>query len=156
MPILTVPFVAGVGVRVRAQVTLGRPELLRRRQALQPIPPPFPVVALLDTGAERTCVDPAVVARPGLPHLGAVLTYAPGLGAGPAALGGATANFSYEAGLVLLHPVVKPPSNLVIPELVVDELPLAALGIEAVIGRDVLAGCVLVYDGPAGSATLAY
>jgi hypothetical protein len=65
-------------------------------------------------------------------------------------------SFSYEAGLVILHPVKKPPSNLVVPELVVDELPLAQFGIEAVIGRDVLASCVLVYDGPAGSVTLAY
>lgn len=78
------------------------------------------------------------------------------VGVGPAVFGGSTFGFSYEAGLVILHPVTKPPSNLVVHELEVDELPLAAFGIEAVIGRDVLASCVLVYNGSTGSATFAY
>jgi hypothetical protein len=130
--------------------------MLRRRRAHQPIPQPISVLALLDTGAERTCVDPTVVTRLGLPFSGTGLMGAPGVGVGPAVLGGSILGASYEAGLVILHPVTKPPSNLVVHELVVDELPLANFGIEAVIGRDVLALCILVYDGPAGSVTLAY
>jgi hypothetical protein len=156
MPVLTIPVAAAAGVRVQAQISFGRPEILRGRRAMSPIPQPVSVVALLDTGAERTCVDPSVVTRLGLPVSGTGLSLAPGVGTGVPALGGSTVNFSYEAGLIILRPVTKPPSNLVIPELLVDELPLAAFGTEAVIGRDVLADCVLVYNGPAGSATLAH
>ena len=83
-------------------------------------------------------------------------TAAPGVGTGPAILGGALPNFSYEAGLVVLHPSNKRTLNLVVQQLVVEELPLAGLGYDAIIGRDVLASCVLIYDGPAGSVTLAY
>lgn len=156
MPILSVPHTTGTGLRVQVQITLGRPEILRLRRAARPIPQPVQVVALLDTGAERTCVDPSVVTRLNLPYSGVGLSNAPGVGAGMAVFGGAVGSASYEAGLVILNPILKPPSNLVVPELIVDELPVRSMGIEAVIGRDVLARCVLVYDGPAGSATLAY
>lgn len=87
---------------------------------------------------------------------GSGLTAAPGVGTGPAILGGALANFSYEAGLTILHPSNTRAKNLDVQQLIVEELPLAGLGYDAIIGRDVLASCVLVYDGPAGSVTLAY
>ena len=45
MPILALPLTVNAGVRVQAQVTLGRPEILRRRRALMPIPQPVSVVA---------------------------------------------------------------------------------------------------------------
>lgn len=156
MPILVIPLVPGSGVVVQAQITISRPRLLYLRQTRQPVPPPLTVTALLDTGAERTCVDPSVVARLGLPQRTSGFTAAPGVGVGPAIFGGSSFTFSYEAGLVILHPVTKPPSNLIVHELEVDSLPLAAFGIEAVIGRDVLASCVLVYNGSTGSATFAY
>ncbi len=38
----------------------------------------------------------------------------------------------------------------------VESLPLAAFGSEAVLGRDILASCVLVYYGTTNAATLAY
>lgn len=154
MPILQIPFTPGDGLRVQAQITLGRPELQRRRQARLPLPQPLTVVALIDTGAERTCVDPSVVRRLSLPVANSGFSASPGVAVGPAIFGGASFGFTYEAGLVILHPITKPPSNLVVHELEVDELPLSAFGI--VIGRDVLASCVLVYNGPTASATLAY
>ena len=156
MPVLALPFTPQDGVRVQSLITLSAPRLLHLRQTRQPIPAPVQVVALLDTGAERTCVDPSVVSRLNLPSCASGFILAPGTATGPAVFGGSTFGYSYEAGLVILHPVTKPPSNLIVHELEVDALPLAAFGIEAVIGRDVLASCVLVYNGPAGSATLAY
>ncbi|MBA4062145.1 MAG: hypothetical protein C0501_00235 [Isosphaera sp.] len=70
------------------------------------------------------------------------------------AFGGAAVGTRHQAGLAVVHPAGRP--DLVIPDIIVQALPLLSFGIEAVVGRDVLAGCVLVYDGPAGSATLAY
>jgi hypothetical protein len=156
MPVLALPLTSRGGILIPALVTISGPNLLHLRRTRQPIPQPVAVNALLDTGAERTCVDPSVVARLSLPVSGSGFSASPGVATGPPIFGGANLAFTYEAGLVILHPVTKPPSNLVVPELEVDELPLAAFGVEAVIGRDVLASCVLVYNGPAGSATLAY
>ena len=57
----------------------------------------------------------------------------------------------------IMHPDGDPRLDLVIPALAVEELSqLAQFGVDVLIGRDVLASCVLVYDGPAGSVTLAY
>jgi hypothetical protein len=155
MPIISVLFTPNGGACVQAEITLARQDLLRRRQANQPVPQPVTVTALLDSGAESTCIDPGVVARLNLPICGSGFTLAPGVASGPVVLGGALPHFSYDAGLVILFPN-QPKMNLVIPDLPVDTLPLLAFGIEAVIGRDVLASCVLVINGPGGSATLAY
>jgi hypothetical protein len=155
MPIISVPFAPVSGARIQAEITLGRQDLIRRRQAHQPIPQPIVVTALLDSGAESTCIDPGIVTRLSLPTSGTGFILAPGIASGPAAFGGALPHISYDAGLVILFPN-QPRLNLIIPELPVDSLPLLAFGIEAVIGRDVLSTCLLVINGPSGTATLAY
>jgi hypothetical protein len=105
---------------------------------------------LIDTGAECTCVDPTVIQRLGLGWRGFGLAGAPGLG-------GMTGTTGYDVGLTLVHPSGDPALNLVIPELTVEELAqLSRFGVDVLIGRDVLGSCVLVYDGPGGSVTLAY
>ncbi len=50
MPVLTIPFRADEGLIVQAPITLGRPEIARRRRAKLPIPQPVTVAALLDRG----------------------------------------------------------------------------------------------------------
>jgi hypothetical protein len=145
------------GARVRVWVSLGRPLLMQRRQAGLAITQPVEVTGVLDTGAERTCVDPGVVAALGLAGLGVGLVAAPGTGTAPVpGLGGSSAAAWYKVGLTLLSPPSVPGADLEFPEVDVDELPLSHFGVDVLIGRDVLAGCVLVYDGPAGSVTLAY
>lgn len=155
MPLITVLVPVRNGALVRLRVSLSRPTILSLRQARQAIPQPVIVDALIDTGAESCCVDPSIVAQLGLPLYAFGLSAAPGTAAPPIpALGGATVGTFHTAGLAIVHPAGQP--DLVVPNIVVQTLPLVAFGIEAVIGRDVLASCVLVYNGPAGSATLAY
>ncbi|WP_439630076.1 hypothetical protein [Gemmata sp.] len=156
MPIIALKQSIADGIQVRVQVGLSRHEVLRLRTAHQPIPQPVVVTAVIDTGAERSCVDPRVISQAQLPYKGAGFTNAPGVEAGPAIFGGSLLVPAYDAGLVILHPSGNASDHFVIAELPLDELTLATMGIEAVIGRDVLARCVLVYDGPAGGATLAY
>lgn len=157
MPLVALRFTARDGLRVRVRIALDRPTILQLRQAGQAIPQPVDVDALIDPGAERTCVDPAVVARVGLPLYAFNFSSAPGT-AQPvvSALGGVGVNTTHTAGVTILHPTGSAGQDLVVPELVVRTLPLRPLGIDALIGRGILARCVLVYDGPAGAATLAY
>ncbi len=155
MPLLNLALDVRSGLRTRVRITVNRATLLKLRATRQPVPQPVIVDAMIDTGAERSCIDPAVVQRIALPLYAFGFASAPGTNAPVIpALGGTTVNAIYQAGLALIHPA--PHSDLVVPEIMLETLPLAQFGIEAVIGRDVLASCVLVYNGPTGSATLAY
>ena len=155
MPLLTLPLTARTGVRVQVRITINRASLLTLRTNRQPVPPPVVVTAVIDTGAERSCVDPAVAIRAALPLYGFGFATAPGTAAHTLpSLGGTTINSIYQASLAVVHPTQR--SDLVVPEIILGTLPLRSFGIEGVIGRDVLASCVLVYNGPTGSATLAY
>ncbi|MFO0810702.1 MAG: hypothetical protein U0746_18900 [Gemmataceae bacterium] len=116
----------------------------------RPIPQPVSLTALIDTGAEVTCID-ALAARPlrsaGRRAVVPVNT--------PAA-GGLSYQMTYELRLTVLHPSGQSADNLVLPDLLVAELPLNALGIEVLLGRDVLALCRLDYDGQRGTFALTY
>lgn len=157
MPLLRSPLSARDGALVRVRVTHDRPTLLQLRHARQALPQPVEIDALLDPGAERTCLDPVVVARLGLPIYAFTFTAAPGTGQTPVPVfGNVGVNTTHTAGLTILHPSGDAKQNFVVPELIIQALTLRPLGIDALIGRDVLAACVLVYDGPAGAVTLAY
>jgi hypothetical protein len=55
-----------------------------------------------------------------------------------------------------LHPSGVPRQNLVFPDLNVLELPLNTIGYQAIIGRDVLARCLLLYNGPGQRFVMKY
>jgi len=58
----------------------------------------------------------------------------------------------YDVSLILVHP------QLILTQhnVPVAEAQLAMQGIQALIGRDVLKSCLLIYDGQAGVFTLAF
>ncbi|MBY0527846.1 MAG: hypothetical protein K2R98_30900 [Gemmataceae bacterium] len=58
--------------------------------------------------------------------------------------------------LTITHPSGDSQAQLVFRNLPVIQQPLGQLGYQALIGRDVLERCLLVYDGPAKRYTLAY
>jgi hypothetical protein len=58
--------------------------------------------------------------------------------------------------MTLVHPSANQRANLVLRSLPVLEQPLNQLGYEALLGRDVLEHCLLVYDGPSRLLTIAY
>ncbi len=107
--------------------------------------PPLEVKALLDTGASRTSLDPSVVTELGLIDAGETEVQ----------------DFTSPEGTVLPRALC----NLVIPgsgiemeifNLPVIQAPLEAQGFKAILGRDILSKCVVVWDGRARRCTLAY
>jgi hypothetical protein len=76
------------------------------RLALRPVPPPVSTRALIDTGAEITCVDSTLIQTLGLPFAGTVLANLP-------AHGGLTANVLSAASLIIIHPSGNARNNLV-------------------------------------------
>ena len=104
--------------------------------------------ALIDTGASHTFVDPSVITPLGLTPTG-------GSSVNSATTGATPANCDqYDVCLVISSTISSPLIRGVMP---VGTLPLlASVGLHALIGRDVLGECLLVYDGRGGSFSLAY
>ena len=103
-------------------------------QAQRPVPPVPDARALLDTGAEITCLDTVIVQQLGLPLAQLALANIP-------ALGGLRAGAHYHASVTVVHPSGDPSQALVFQNLLILEVPLAGLGYKALIGRNVLDGC---------------
>ena len=121
----------------------------QERAALRPVPPPLRARALVDTGAEITCVDAALIQQLGLPFGAFVPANLP-------AHGGLTFGVLHDASLAILHPSGNARDHLTLLNLSVLELSLSSLGYQACIGRDVLARCRFLYHGPRNAFRLRY
>ncbi|MBI3823744.1 MAG: retroviral-like aspartic protease [Planctomycetes bacterium] len=119
------------------------------RLAQRAVPVRQEVTALIDTGAEITCVDPRLIEELGLPFEGAVVANVP-------ALEDTTFAFQYDASVKILHPSGLDANHLIVTDMPVMELPLNVLGYQVLIGRDVLKHCMLLYNGLRERFTLKY
>jgi len=148
MPVLIAPLTAE-GALVDVRIGWSDAAAKALRTALRPVPPPVDVRALIDSGAESSCVDPAVTQALGLPVGGFVMANVP-------AHGGLTFATQHDASLTILHPSGDARLNLALGNLLMVELAIGVLGYQALLGRDVLAGCRFLFDGPAGRFELSY
>jgi hypothetical protein len=119
------------------------------RQSLRPVPPTLSARALVDCGAEITCIDSAVIRTLSLPTGSFTLANLP-------ALGGLALATQHDASLIVLHPSGDARLNLIVGDLLVVDLPLGALGYQVLLGRDVLALCEFLYQGPSQRFQLSY
>lgn|SRR5574337_2095263 len=125
-----------------------------RRAALeaagQPVPGGIPIRALLDTGASASCLDPSVLGQLGLTTpTGSTLVHTPTTGSTPVSAD------VFDIGLLI--PGAEPSHvPLVLPTVPVTRHDFSAQGFLALIGRDILCQCVLVYNGSMGFFTLAF
>ncbi len=132
--------VAGPTVPVAISPTQTHLQVLFARG--QPAPQPIVGVALVDTGATLCAVDEASLRNLGIPPYG----YATIVGAS-----GPRRCLTYPASLGF--------PGTTLPNLTFQDfhgLPLASLGVVAVIGRNVLAHFVMVYNGPGGHVSFSY
>src|SRR5436190_282173 len=107
------------------------------------------VAALLDTGAETTCVDCELIRQLGLPFAGTVAANLP-------AHGGLTFATLHDASLTVLHPSGYSRDHLVVLNVTVLDISVSSLGYRALLGRDVLARCGFLYNGPNNTFRVAY
>jgi hypothetical protein len=148
MPTLTGTLVPE-GALVPVHVGLSAAGIQALRTALRPVPAAVAIEALLDTGAEITCLDSALIQALNLPLSGTTLANLP-------AHGGLTLSALHDAGLTVVHPSGNPHDNLVVQVVSVLDIPLAGLGYQLVIGRDVLVRCRFLYHGPRNRFRLSY
>jgi hypothetical protein len=117
--------------------------------ANSPVPAPVPIRALVDTGASCSCVDPSVLTSLGLTPTGSARINTPSNGSEPVDLP------QYDVALII-PPATPGQSPLIFPIIPVVASQLRAQGIEALIGRDILSHCILVYNGTVNFFSLAF
>ena len=141
--------VSADGPLVKAAINLTTSTLFSFRRASRPVPPAVELLALIDTGADVSVVDPSGLAS--LRALG--LTVSRWLHLNAPGLGPLSAVPEYAVGMSLPVGAASPVLFKAIP---VYERALGVSGYQALLGRDVLASCGFFYDGPGGRFTLAY
>jgi hypothetical protein len=138
------------GPLVRVELGISTASRRRLRTAKSPIPQSLTLTALIDTGAEITCIDPRIVGRLSLQPGG---SYAPINAPG---LGGLVFPDSYDIDLTVLHPSGIPADHMVVSDLEVADVSLNVFRIDVLLGRDVLALCDFNYLGRASQFALTY
>ena len=114
-----------------------------------PVPQFVTGTFLVDTGASCTCVDPLFVASLQLIATGNVPMQTPSTAGVPVHCN------QYDVS-VYLPDSGTGGGGFYIGALPVIETSFASLGIEGLIGRDIIDRCTMVYNGSAGMFTLAY
>jgi hypothetical protein len=140
------------GALVDVLIGLAAPDVLLLRRSGRPIPQPVAARALLDSGADASCVEPALLA----PLLAAGLALNRLVIANMPATGGMNLAGEYNTSLTVVHPSGNARANLVVRNHPLVEQPLGVLGYQVLLGRDFLDRCALFLDGPSRAFTLAY
>lgn len=108
-----------------------------------------PVLGLIDTGADMTCIDPTVLQPLNLDVRGYTSMITPSTGSVPVQV----AQYDVSIILKLGNAVHDVRAFSTVP---VVEADLAAQKIQALIGRDILNRCLFIYDGREEKFTLAF
>jgi predicted aspartyl protease len=145
MPNLTIP-ITPHGAIVDISVGLSNSYEQSLKSKGKTVPSRVLVHALIDTGASNTCVDLSVLNQLGLNPTGFAVTHTASSGSS-----GHRCNV-YDISLILPH---SGPS-LIVADLSASEIDLSGQRFEALIGRDVLSRCNLLFMGPVQQAFLYY
>jgi len=62
----------------------------------------------------------------------------------------------FNVSLTIVHPVLTLRQNLVLASVPILQAPLGSLGIQVIVGCDILRQCLFAYDGPSCRFILAY
>lgn len=150
MPYFTLQMDPSGRPMVNAVIGASQARAAALKAAGQATPQAQTVRALIDTGASGTCVDPMILRALGLTATGVVAVNTPSTGASP------VMQDQYDITLLVPGP------SQTHPPLFIGNLPVLeaeffqAQGFHALIGRDVLAMCLMNYDGANGFFSIAY
>lgn len=140
------------GPIVSVEVGLSRSFVQSLRSQGLVVPSPVRCAGLLDSGADVTVVEPAILSQlktVGFRHKRFVIVNAPGLG-------GLGYHPEYAIEFRIVHPSGNRRHDLALPDFPIVERALGAPSYDVLIGLDVLSSCMFILNGPAGTLTLGY
>ena len=137
------------GPLITAVLNVSEPRAKALTAAGQAVAQQVPIRGLIDTGASGTCIDPALLTALGLSPSGNTLCHTPSTGATPHSAD------LYDVSLRVYSDLNQPSLYFATLPVMASEL-FAAQGIHALIGRDVLSSCMLMYNGTLRLFTLAF
>jgi hypothetical protein len=137
---------AANGPNIRVQIEVAAALAQSFQETNQAIPTPVVGVALIDTGASITAIDGSVVTQLGLNPNGVAMV---GTAGGPQQQSTFQARFSFPGTPLLGFEHARVLGCDLAGQTVLNQQPIVAL-----IGRDILSRCVLVYNGSAGVFSL--
>lgn len=143
---------------VNSQITFGGPIIeisigvsIPRRDLLSslgmPVSPPGTCKLLIDTGASCTCIDPWVIESLNIVPSGFTTIHTPSTNSG--------SNHQcsqFDVCLSIPHPHIHRHFH----NIPVIESNFVHQGIDGLLGRDILEGCVFIYNGETGFYTLSF
>jgi len=101
---------------------------------------------LIDTGASCTCINPAILEPLGIAPTGAINIQTPSTNGKPVSCP------QYDVAMMIYHT----DNSRFLPTIAVTGADVSSQGIDGLLGRDVLAHCLFVYDGRAEFFQLAF
>jgi hypothetical protein len=145
MPILTLPLLSD-GAIVDLLIGVSRAKAVALAADKQPIPIPVQIRALIDTGCSGTCVEGEVLRSLGLIPINKTQVLTATTGQTPEIVD------LYDASLAILHPQL----NMIFAPTPIMECKPLGRSYRCLLGRDLLAHCILSYNGTATTFTLAF
>ena len=110
------------------------------------VPTPVVVRCLIDTGASSTCLDTSAIASLQLSPTGTITISTPSTGKTPHECE------TFDVGLMFYHEV----SSRYLGTVPIVATDFSTQPIDGLLGRDVLASCLFVYDGAARIFSIAF
>lgn len=125
-------------------IGVSAPRSTALQKAGQPVPSGITARLLIDTGASHTVIDPTVLAPLNITPSGAIAAHTPSTSGIPCQMN------QYDVSIIIPHPSI----SRHFPAIAVTEASLRPQGIDGLLGRDILATCLLIYSGTDGSFIL--
>lgn len=133
------------GPIVQLVVGVSMPRMVALQAAQLPTPQPRQIFGLIDTGASCTAIDSPIIRSLGINPTGTTQILTPSTGGVPHQCD------QYDVGIA----IVMQQLHFMRVTLAVIESDLSNQPIDALIGRDLLSQCMMIYNGPDGYISLA-
>ncbi len=142
MPTITLPLTPdGPVLKLGVAVDLPLSQALRSQN--RPVPNPVAATLLIDTGASHTNIDSRILSQLPLQPRNQVEVHTPSTNGVPVYCN------QYSVALIGLPLIL-------VPAILVTGASFQGQNIDGLLGRDVLGGCVLTYNGPGKHFILSY
>lgn len=144
MPSINQTINTSLGPVVDIIIGVSTPRKVALEKSDQDVPDQIKARLLIDTGASHTCLDCSIVKSLGLSSSGVTDVYTPTTGAVP------EQRDLFDVKIIIPHSLL----SRIVHAAPIIASDMSSLGIDGLLGRDLLDSCVFIYNGSNGQYTL--